>query len=75
MNKPPPPTLFVVGCKEGLKKYNNSSYDLKHTKIYAELNTDDFYLYSDNNKFSRIGYCYETFGIITNLELLEKSGP
>ena len=74
MQKSSPPTLFIVGGQEGLIKYNDSFYDLKNTKIAEELNTDNFNLYTDDNKLAAIGYCYETFGIITNLELLEKSG-
>jgi raffinose/stachyose/melibiose transport system substrate-binding protein len=69
-----PPTLFVVGGKDNMIKYNEYFYDLKDTKIAGELNTDNFNLYTNDKKLAAIGYCYETFGIITNIELLEKSG-
>jgi raffinose/stachyose/melibiose transport system substrate-binding protein len=69
-----PPTLFIVGGKDNMAKYNDYIYDLTNTKIVGELNTDNFNLYTDDNKLGAIGYCYETFGIITNVELLEKSG-
>ena len=69
-----PPTLFIVGGKENMVKYNDFFFDLKNTKIAGELNTDNFNLYTKDNKLAAIGYCYETFGIITNIELLEKSG-
>ena len=68
------PTIFVYGDQESLDKYNDYFYNLTNTKIELELNTNDFKLYTNDNKLAAIGYCYETFGIITNIELLEKSG-
>ena len=74
MKKSSPPTLFIISGNENMKQYNDLVYDLKDTKIAGELNTDNFNLYTNDNKLGAIGYCYETFGIITNIELLEKSG-
>ena len=69
-----PVTLFVVGGFESLNKYAGNIYDLTGTNVSNELTTDDFKLIDNDGKLAGIGYCYETFGIIVNLELLEKSG-
>ena len=74
MNNTSPPTLFVIGDQKSVNKWSDYLYDLNNTKIANELNTKEFNLYSNNDKLAAIGYCYETFGIITNIELLEKAG-
>ena len=68
-----PPTLFVAVNQETVNKYSEYFYDLSNTKVAGELNTNDFNLYTPNGTLAAIGYCYETFGIIANLELLEKA--
>lgn len=68
-----PPTLFVAVNQETVNKYSEYFYDLSKTKVAGELNTNDFNLYTPNGTLAAIGYCYETFGIIANLELLEKA--
>lgn len=73
MDKSEAPTLFVVGNQAALKTWGDYCYDLKGTKIYNELSTDDFTLYQ-GDKAASIGYCYEAFGIITNKTLLKKAG-
>lgn len=74
LKKSSPPTLFVVGNKESVKKHEENIYDLKDTKLFGELKVNDYLLYTDDKKVAGIGYCYETFGIIVNEELLEKAG-
>ena len=74
LQKRSPPTLFVIGNKEAVKKHEDYLYDLKDSKIAGELNTQDFILNDDNGRLVGIGYCYEFFGIIVNEELLEQSG-
>lgn len=74
MDKASKPTLFVVGNQAAVGTWADYCYDLKGTKIANELNTDAFNLYAADGKLASIGYCYETFGIITNVELLEKAG-
>ena len=69
-----PPTLFVEGGFQYLSEYANNIYDLTETKVANELSTDDYKLIDSNGKLAGIGYCYETFGLIVNTELLEKSG-
>ena len=73
LKKSSPPTLFVIGNQETVKKLGDNLYNLKDTKIASELNTQDYTLYNDKNDLVGIGYCYETFGIIVNEELLEKA--
>ena len=74
LQKPSPPTLFIVGSQNDIDKLSEYLYDLTNTTIASELNTNDFNLYTNDSKLVAIGYCYETFGLITNIELLEKAG-
>lgn len=74
MDKSNAPTLFVIGNQAGVKTWGGYAYDLKGTDVYNELSTDDFTLYDADGKACSIGYCYESFGIITNKGLLEKAG-
>ncbi len=74
MDKSNAPTLFVVGNQAAVKTWGDSCYDLTDTDVYKELNTDAFTLKNTDGSVASIGYCYETFGIITNTALLEKAG-
>ena len=74
MDKSNPPTLFVVGNAGAVASWGDYCLDLKGTKIANELSTDAYNLYDENGKLCSIGYTYECFGIITNVELLEKAG-
>ena len=74
MYKSNPPTLFVVGNAGAVASWGDYCLDLKGTKIANELSTDAYNLYDENGKLCSIGYTYECFGIITNVELLEKAG-
>lgn len=74
MDKSNPPTLFVIGNEGAVRSWGDFAYDLKGTKIEKELSTDAYNLYDANGKLCSIGYTYECFGIITNIELLEKAG-
>ena len=68
------PTMFVVGNNQGVENWGDFCYDLKDTDVYNQLNTDAFTLKDADGKVCSIGYCYESFGIIVNTELLEKAG-
>ncbi len=68
------PTLFVVGNSAAVDSWGDFCLDLKDTDIAKELNTDAYQLFDKNGKLCSIGYCYECYGIIVNLELLEKAG-
>ena len=74
MDKSDMPTLFQCGNKAGLDTWGDYCYDLSSTDVYKEMTTDDFNLTDDSGAVKAIGYCYEAFGIITNLALLEKAG-
>ncbi len=68
------PTLFVVGNSAAVDSWGDFCLDLKGTDIANELNTDAYQLFDKDGKLCSIGYCYECYGIIVNLELLEKAG-
>ena len=74
MDKSNPPTIFIVGNQEGVKTWSDYCLDLSGTKIANELNTDAYNLYDENGKLCSIGYCYECYGIIVNVDLLEQAG-
>ena len=73
MDKSDPPTIFVVG-PSGVAEWSDFALDLTGTPIANELNTDAYNLYDENGKLVSIGYCYEAYGIIVNVDLLEKAG-
>lgn len=74
MAKSEAPTLFVVGNPEALGNWDEYCLDLTGTPIAGELTTTDYSLYNDAGELKAISYCYESFGIITNVDLLEKAG-
>ena len=74
MDKSNPPTLFIVGNQAGANTWSDYCLDLAGTKIANELNTDAYNIYDENGKLCSIGYCYECYGIIVNVDLLEKAG-
>ena len=74
MDKSEAPTMFVVGNSAAVETWGEYCLDLTDTDIAKELNTDAYMLYDADGKLCSIGYCYECYGIICNLELLEKAG-
>ncbi len=74
MEKSDAPTLYVIGNAAGVKQWKDYALDLKDTKIANELNTDAYNLYDDSGKLVSIGYCYESYGIIVNPDLVEQAG-
>ena len=74
MDKSNPPTLFVIGNQAGVKDWADYAVDLKDSAIAKELNTDAYNLYDEDGKLVSIGYCYESYGIIVNPDLIKKAG-
>lgn len=74
MGKSSAPTLFQVGNDQAVETWKDYCLDLTDTDIAKELTTDEFNLTSDEGQLCAIGYCYEAFGLITNVELLKKAG-
>ena len=74
MDKSNPPTLFIVGNQAGANTWSDYCLDLAGTKIANELNTDAYNIYDENGKLCSIGYGYACYGIIVNVDLLEKAG-
>lgn len=73
MAKSSAPTLFQVNGPVGLQSWKNYCYDLKDSKIYGELTSDDYAL-KDGDSVAGIAYVIETYGLIYNKQLLEKAG-
>ncbi len=74
MDKSNPPTLFVIGNQAGVKDWADYAVDLKDSAIAKELSTDAYNLYDEDGKLVSIGYCYESYGIIVNPDLIKKAG-
>ena len=67
------PTLFQVNGPVGLANWADYCYDLNGSKLYNELTSDSFAL-KNGDAVAGIAYVIESYGIITNTELLEKAG-
>ena len=74
LGKSEAPTMFIIGNQEGVKDWGDYALDLTGTAIANELNTDGYNLYDENGKLVSIGYCYESYGIIVNPDLVEQAG-
>ena len=67
------PTLFQVNGPVGLANWSDYCYDLTGSDILSNLTSDSFAL-KNGDEVAGIAYVIESYGIITNVELLEKAG-
>ncbi len=74
MGKSDAPTLFQVNGPVGLKNWSEYCYDLKETDVAKELTSDAYLLEGDDGSVKGIGYVIESYGLIVNKKLLEKTG-
>lgn len=77
MGKSGAPTLFQVNGPVGLKNWADYAYNLYDTPVFNQLTSDSYALYvgdKSDNDVAAIAYAIESYGIIVNTELLEKSG-
>lgn len=74
MGKSSAPTLFQCSNQAALKTWQDYCLDLRDTDFYKEMTTDEFNLKGDNGEVYAAGYCYEAFGLITNVKLLGEAG-
>lgn len=74
MGKSGAPTLFQCGNAQALETWKDYLYDLSDSDVYKERSTDDYILKGENGEVLAIGYCYESFGLITNKALLKQAG-
>ncbi len=74
MGKSSAPTLFQCGNQAGLETWKDYCLDLSTSDFYKEMTTDDFNLKGENGEVFAAGYCYEAFGLITNVKLLGEAG-
>lgn len=73
MNKSSAPTLFQISGPVAYKTWQDYCLDLKDTKVYQELTTDDYALKVEGGVYG-IAYVYEGYGLITNKTLLKEAG-
>lgn len=74
MAKDEAPTVYNVGNLQGLKDWDEYCLDLTDTALAGELSTNDFNLYNEAGELKAMGYCFESYGIIVNVDLLETAG-
>ena len=74
IDKSDAPTLIVVGNAAAVQNWGDYCYDLTGTPVAEEMATEAYHLYDADGKLCSIGYCYECYGIICNLDLLAKAG-
>lgn len=67
------PTLFQVNGPVGLANWSDYCYDLTGSDILSNLTSDSFAL-KNGDEVAGIAYVIESYGIITNVELLENAG-
>ena len=73
MGKSEAPTLFQVNGPVGLANWKDYCYDLSESDIYGNLTSDAFALEEDGAVYG-IAYVIESYGIITNVKLLDQAG-
>ncbi len=71
--KSEPPTLFQVNGPVGLENWKDYCYDLSGSAVYGEL-TSESYALKDGDKVAGIAYVVESYGLITNVNLLAEAG-
>jgi len=74
MAKDEAPTIYNIGNMSGLKDWDEYALDLTGTAVANELNTDGFNLYNEAGELKAMGHCFESFGIIVNVDLLNEAG-
>jgi raffinose/stachyose/melibiose transport system substrate-binding protein len=74
MAKSEAPTIFNIGNMSGLKDWDEYALNLADTAVAKELNTDGFNLYNEAGELKAMGHCFESFGIIVNVDLLNEAG-
>ena len=73
MNKSSAPTLFQISGTVAYETWKDYCLDLKDTKLYQELISDDYAVKIDGGVYG-IAYVYEGYGLITNKTLLKEAG-
>ena len=73
MAKSDAPTMFQVNGPVGLANWKDYCYDLTGSDIVSNLTSDAFEL-KDGDAINGVAYVIESYGIITNVSLLEKAG-
>src|SRR3712207_5442370 len=74
MDKSEAPTIFNMGNEGAVKSWGSYALPLDDTDLIKEQTTDIYNQKSDDGKTISLGYCYESFGLITNKALLQKAG-
>lgn len=73
MGKSGAPTLFQVNGPVGLANWKDYCYDLSGSEVYQELTSEEYAL-KDGDAVAGIGYVIESYGLITNVALLQEAG-
>ena len=74
LGKSSAPTMFQIGNAGAVATYGDYALDLRGTDVYNEMTTHSFDQVGEDGYTYSIGYCYESYGIIVNKDLLAKAG-
>lgn len=69
-----PPTLFICAGTQAMQDLSLYTLDLSDAAFTRELTTTDFNLYDAGGALKAVGFCYESYGIIVNVDLLNQAG-
>ena len=73
MGKTEAPTMFQVNGPVGLANWKDYCYDLSGSDLYSHLTSDGFAL-KEGDEVLGIAYVIESYGLITNVKLLDEAG-
>ena len=74
MGKSEAPTLFQVNGPSGLANWKDYCLDLTGSDILGHLTSDSYTLKDETGAVDGIAYVIESYGLITNVKLLEQAG-
>ena len=74
LGKSSAPTMFQIGNFGAVATYGDYALDLRGTDVYNEMTTHSFDQVGEDGYTYSIGYCYESYGLIVNTDLLTKAG-
>ena len=74
MDKTDAPTIFNMGNSGSVDSWGEYALPLDDTDLIKEQTTDVYNQKNEDGDTVSVGYCYESYGIITNKALLEKAG-
>ncbi len=67
-------TLFNCAAAPDMQRWSAYALDLSGTPLAGELTAEDWNLYGPGGELTALGFCYDSYGILVNLDLLSAAG-